>query len=169
MNYLKLLFKTEDRYDSLLLRLSLGLVMFPHGAQKVFGWFGGHGLEGTMGFFTQKMGLPTVIALLVIAIEFFGALGLIAGFLTRLCAAGVAAVMAGAVMTVHLSNGFFMNWSGNQAGEGFEYHILAIGIAFALMLTGGGKFSLDRWIDQNHLRDDKTGTLTGAATISAQQ
>ncbi len=151
MNYLKTALHTDDSISSLILRLTLGIVMFPHGAQKVFGWFGGHGLEGTLGFFTQKMGLPTVVALAVIAIEFFGSLGLIAGFLTRLSAAGIAAVMAGAVMTVHLGHGFFMNWSGQQAGEGFEYHILAIGIALALMLTGGGKFSLDRCVEEKYL------------------
>ena len=152
MDLLKLNFETEERISPLILRLALGVVMFPHGAQKVLGWFGGHGLEGTLGFFTQKMGLPTAIALLVIAIEFFASLGLIAGAFTRLSAAGVAAVMAGAVSMVHINHGFFMNWSGQQAGEGFEYHILAIGIAVALILTGGGKFSADRWIAEKFFK-----------------
>ncbi len=125
--------------------------MFPHGAQKLLGWFGGHGMEGTLGFFTTKMGVPYVIAILIIIGEFFGALGLITGFLTRFCAAATAVIMAGAVAMAHWNNGFFMNWSGKQAGEGFEYHILAIGIATALIISGAGSFSLDQWVSKNIL------------------
>lgn len=146
MSVIKNIFQTESEFSPLVLRVALGAVIFAHGAQKVLGWFGGHGLEGTLGFFTQTMGLLMVIALLVIAGEFLGSLGLLAGFLTRFSAAGVAAIMSGAVATAHWGNGFFMNWSGKQAGEGFEFHILAIGIAVALMITGGGKFSADQWI-----------------------
>ncbi len=137
------LFGTDNDWSSLVLRVMLGLVMFPHGAQKVLGWFGGHGLAGTLGFFTGTMGIPLALALLVIAAEFLGSLGLITGLLTRLSAFGIACVMLGAIFKVHLPNGFFMNWSGTQAGEGFEYHLLAIAIAVALLLKGGGKWSLD--------------------------
>jgi putative oxidoreductase len=143
---LNALFRTDNDASSLVLRVMLGVVFFPHGAQKVLGWFGGHGLEGTLGFFTQTMGLPLVVAALVIAAEFLGALGLIAGLLTRLAAFGILCVMTGAIFMVHLPHGFFMNWSGKQAGEGFEFHLLAIAIALALMLKGGGRWSLDRLI-----------------------
>ena len=140
---MKAFFQTDDNLSNLILRLMLGIVFFPHGAQKLMGWFGGHGFEGTMGFFTGRMGIPTIIAFLIIIGESFGALGLITGFLTRLCAAGVLCIMTGAIFLVHTPNGFFMNWGGNQAGEGFEYHFLAIAICIPLILYGGGKFSLD--------------------------
>ncbi len=143
---LKSFCRTDDDAASLILRVMLGAVFFPHGAQKALGWFGGHGLAGTLDFFTQNMGMPLAAAALVIAAEFLGSLGLITGLLTRLAAFGIFCVMSGAVLLVHLKNGFFMNWGGNQAGEGFEYHLLAIAIAFALMLKGGGRWSLDRLI-----------------------
>lgn len=117
--------------------------MFPHGAQKLLGWFGGFGFEGTMGFFTQKMGLPWLVALLIIIGEFFGSLGLLVGFLTRFSAASIGVIMLGAISLVHWPHGFFMNWFGQQKGEGYEYHLLVIGIAAALLMTGGGKWSVD--------------------------
>lgn len=137
------LLSTQDDVAPLVMRVMLGVVFFPHGAQKVFGWFGGYGLSGTLNFFTETMGIPMIFALLVIAAEFLGALGLIVGFLTRIAAFGVASVMTGAIFMVHLQHGFFMNWAGKQAGEGFEYHLLAIALALALMFTGGGKASVD--------------------------
>jgi putative oxidoreductase len=130
----------------LLARLALGIVIFPHGAQKVLGWFGGHGFAGTMTFFTGTMGLPYLVALLVVLAEFLGSLGLIAGALTRIAALGIGSVMLGAILMVHLPNGFFMNWGGTQAGEGFEYHLLAIGLVLILLLRGGGALSIDRII-----------------------
>jgi len=138
------LFRTDSDATSFILRVMLGIVFFPHGAQKVLGWFGGHGLAGTLDLFTQSMGMPLAVAALVVAAEFLGSLGLIAGLLTRVAAFGIFCVMTGAIFLVHLKNGFFMNWFGNQAGEGFEYHLLAIAIALALMLKGGGKWSIDR-------------------------
>ncbi len=137
---------TENDIATALMRLVLGGVMLPHGLQKTLGLFGGHGLVGTYQYFTGTMGLPGILAILVILAEFFGALGLIVGCLTRLAAFGVAAVMAGAIVMVHWPNGFFMNWFGNQQGEGFEYHLLALGLAVALMLRGGGAWSVDRLI-----------------------
>jgi putative oxidoreductase len=125
------------------LRLVLGLVFFAHGAQKMLGWFGGYGFHGTMGAFTH-MGMPAALAFLVIITEFFGALGLLAGFLTRIAALGISGLMIGAIFMVHFQNGFFMNWFGNQKGEGYEYHLLAIAIAAALLLRGAGAFSVDR-------------------------
>jgi len=141
---MKALFQTDDGWAGLILRLTLGFVMFPHGAQKLLGWFGGFGFDGTMGFFTQKMGLPWLIALLIIIGESFGSLALLAGLLTRFTAASLAVIMFGAITLVHLPHGFFMNWFGQQKGEGFEYHLLVIGIAAALLVTGGGKWSIDR-------------------------
>jgi len=143
---LKRLLATRNDIVLLLLRLTLGIVILPHGLQKTLGLFGGHGFAGTYGFFTAKMGLPGVVAVLVILAESLGALGLIVGFLTRLGALGVAAVMGGAIAMVHWQNGFFMNWFGNQQGEGFEYHLLALGIALALLIKGGGALSIDRAI-----------------------
>jgi putative oxidoreductase len=142
------LFETEASWSGLILRLTLGLVMFPHGAQKMLGWFGGFGFDGTMGFFTQKMGLPWLVGALVISGEFFGSIGLVVGFLTRFTAASLIVIMAGAILLSHLPYGFFMNWFGQQQGEGFEFHLLVIGIAAALLLTGGGKWSLDRAVAQ---------------------
>ena len=126
-----------------ILRLGLALVLFPHGAQKLLGWYGGYGWSGTMGFLTGKIGLPTPVAALVILIEALGPLFLLLGLLTRPVALGVIAIMLGAIATVHAPNGFWMNWSGAQAGEGFEYHLLVIAMALALLVSGGGSFSAD--------------------------
>jgi putative oxidoreductase len=140
------LFQTDDSWTGLVLRLTLGFVMFPHGAQKFLGWYGGFGFSGTMGFFTETMHLPWIVAFLVIIGEFFGSLGLIAGSLTRFTAASFMVIMLGAITTVHLQNGFFMNWSGKQQGEGYEYHLLVIGIGLALLVTGAGMWSVDKVI-----------------------
>ena len=151
MTFLKKFFHTDNSTTHLILRVILGGVIFFHGGQKLMGWFGGYGFDGTMGFFTGKLGLPALIAFLIIIGESFGALGLITGFLTRLSAAGVAIIMLGAIAMVHWNNGVFMNWAGKQAGEGFEYHLLALGLAIPLILYGGGKFSVDQFIDKKFL------------------
>ena len=143
---MKALLQTDDSWSGLILRVMLGVVMFPHGAQKVFGWFGGNGFSGTMGFFTTQLNIPAVVAFLVIMAESVGAVMLIAGFVTRFAAFGIACVMVGAIWLVHLPNGFFMNWFGKQAGEGYEYHLLMLAISVALMIAGGGKWSVDRTI-----------------------
>lgn len=143
---MKALFQTDDAWSSLVLRAVLGIVMLPHGAQKLLGWFGGFGFAGTMGFFTEQMHIPAVLAFLVIMAESFGSLGLIVGFLTRVAAFGIACIMVVAIAMVHWPHGFFMNWFGKQAGEGFEYHLLALGIAIVVMLDGGGKWSADQVI-----------------------
>ena len=135
---------TTDSLGPVALRATLAVTMFPHGAQKVLGWFGGYGWSGTMGFFTEQMGLPSPVAALTILIEFVGPLLLLAGLGTRAVALGFVAIMIGAIATVHGEHGFFMNWYGQQAGEGFEYHLLVIGMAAALAFAGGGRWSLDR-------------------------
>ncbi len=126
----------------LVLRLTLAIVMLAHGAQKVLGWFGGSGLRGTLDLF-RKSGVSSPVAVLALMAEFLGPLGLAVGLLTRVAALGIAAVMLGAILTVHRQHGFFMNWYGNQQGEGIEYHVLAIGLAVALVLSGAGAWSLD--------------------------
>ena len=145
---LQRILETDNSTSSLILRLALGIVMFPHGAQKLLGWFGGYGFSGTIGFFTETLGIPALFAFLVIIAEFFGALALIVGLLTRIAALGVGVVMAVAA-TLHVSNGFFMNWTGQQQGEGYEYHLLALGIAVAIVLNGAGRCSVDRALVTN--------------------
>jgi putative oxidoreductase len=135
--------RTDDDVSALVMRLTLGLVFFPHGAQKVLGWFGGGGASATIQGFA-KMGMPPVLTVLIMAAELGGSILLIVGFLTRLAALGVGCVMAGAIVLVHGKVGFFMNWMGTQKGEGYEYHVLALGLAIALLIKGGGAFSVDR-------------------------
>jgi putative oxidoreductase len=139
----QILFSTDTSLAGLILRLTIGLIMFPHGAQKMFGLFGGYGFKTTMKYFTETVQLPWFIGLLVILIEFVGAVGLILGFGSKIWAALLIILMLGAIITTNYSNGFFMNWFGNQKGEGFEYHLLVIGLCFALIVTGSGKLALD--------------------------
>jgi putative oxidoreductase len=146
MKVIQLLVKTNDSFAPTLARLMLGIVMFPHGAQKALGWFGGYGFTGTMNFFTQQMHIPAPLAFLAITAEFAGSIGLIVGCLSRIAAFGIATNMVVAILTVNAANGFFMNWYGNQKGEGFEYHLLAIGLALIVIFHGAGKASLDRLI-----------------------
>ncbi len=141
---LQRLIDTRQDWVALLLRVTLGAVIFPHGAQKLLGWFGGFGFSATLGYFDQALGIPAFLALLVILFEFFGALALILGVFSRLAAAGIAAIMTVATLKVHLANGFFMNWSGSQGGEGFEYHLLALALSVAILIKGSGALSVDR-------------------------
>ncbi|TLY15245.1 MAG: DoxX family protein [Nitrospirae bacterium] len=140
---MRTLFATDDAWSGLILRLTLGFVMFPHGAQKLLGWYGGFGFTGTLGFFTEQMHLPWLIAFLIIVGESFGSLGLLVGFLTRFTAASIGVIMLGAISLVHWPHGFFMNWFGKQAGEGYEYHLLVLGISLALVIIGAGRWSVD--------------------------
>jgi len=141
------LMKTSDDYAMTIIRLVLGLVFFAHGSQKMLGWFGGYGFHGTMGFFTNAMHIPALFAFLAIVAEFFGALGLITGLLGRVAAFGIFCVMAVAVVMIHSHVGFFMNWNGlTPPAEGYEYHLLAMAMALAVMMKGSGAFSLDRMI-----------------------
>src|SRR5580698_2575290 len=142
------LIATDNDFATAIVRLVLGVIFFAHGAQKMLGWFGGYGFTGTMGFFTQTMHIPAPFAFLAIAAEFFGGLGLIVGLLTRVAAFGITVNMLVAIFTVHLANGFFMNWTGQQKGEGFEYHLLVLAMTVALMIRGAGAFSIDRAISE---------------------
>ncbi len=149
----KILATSPSNISALIARLFLGIVIFPHGAQKLFGWFGGFGYEGTMGFLTGGAGLPWIVAFLVIIIEFFAALFLIFGFLTRIAAFGIIVNFLGILFSTHIHNGFFMNWQMQpNKGEGFEYFILLFGLAFISLIAGGGAASVDAAITRNKTR-----------------
>jgi len=130
----------------LIMRLALGSVIFAHGAQKLFGWFGGYGFEGTMGYFTGTQGLPYVVGLLVILGESLGAIALALGLFTRFMAGSIFLIMLGAMVLDHAQYGFFMDWFRNQKGEGIEFDILTFGLSFPLMIMGAGAYALDAFI-----------------------
>ncbi|MGI9064028.1 MAG: DoxX family protein [Pseudonocardiaceae bacterium] len=140
-------FTTSDDYAALVMRVFLGVVIFPHGAQKLLGWFGGLGFGGTMDYFAG-LGVPAAVAFLVIVTEFFGSLALIVGLVSRVAAFGIGCIMIGASLIVHLPYGFFMDWFGQLSGEGFEYHILVVGLAAAVVIKGSGARSLDHRISR---------------------
>jgi putative oxidoreductase len=123
-------------------RLVLGLVFFAHGAQKMLGWFGGYGFSGSLSAFSTS-GMPMLLALFVILTEFFGSVALICGAFARVASGAIALLMVGAIAMVHAHFGFYMNWFGQQKGEGFEYHLLAIGLAVVVLVRGAGSFSVD--------------------------
>jgi putative oxidoreductase len=135
---------TDDVTATVILRAALGIAFFAHGAQKMLGWFGGYGFNGTMGYFTGMMHIPALFAFLAICAEFFGGLGLMFGLLTRVAAFGIAMNMLVAVFIVHRHFGFFANWSGAQKGEGYEYHLLVLAMCAFLLIRGAGAFSIDR-------------------------
>jgi putative oxidoreductase len=138
------LIATDNDRATVILRFVLGVIFFAHGAQKMLGWFGGYGFTGTMGFFTSVMHIPAGLAFLAISAEFFGGLGLIFGFLTRIAALGIFSNMLVAIAMVHRHFGLFMNWTGTQKGEGFEYHLLVLAVTTFLMIRGAGAASIDR-------------------------
>ena len=140
---LRKLLQTNNDPVLTIVRLVLGVVFFAHGAQKMLGWFGGYGFSGTMGFF-EHSGIPAVFAFLAIAAEFFGGIGLLLGLLSRVAAFGITCNMLVAIATLHHRFGLFMNWTGQQKGEGFEYHLLVLAITFLIMVRGAGALSLDR-------------------------
>jgi putative oxidoreductase len=146
----KIIATNSNNWPALIARLALGLTIFPHGAQKLLGWFGGYGFTGTMGYFTTQVHLPYIIGLLFIFIEFFGSLFLIFGFLSRIAAIGFMGIYVGALALVHAANGFFMNWNMEAGkGEGWEYFILLFGLAIIVLISGGGKGSIDAAISKN--------------------
>lgn len=154
--FLRKIIQTSDDYALTIVRLVLGLVFFAHGAQKVFGWFGGSGFDATISMFVQTLGIPAFLAVLAVLAEFLGGIGLMIGFLSRIGAFGIAVDMLVAVFLVHAPNGFFMNWTGNQQGEGFEYHLLAISMAVLITIRGAGAWSIDRILET---------CLTGGRTL----
>jgi putative oxidoreductase len=143
---MKKILHTNNDITLTIVRIVLGVIFFCHGAQKTLGWFGGYGFKATMGFFTQQMGIPAPFAFLAIMAEFLGGIGLVLGLLTRVAAFGICIEMLVAVFMIHAQFGLFMNWSGNQKGEGFEYHLITLAITFVLMVKGAGAYSVDRAI-----------------------
>ena len=139
------LVQTSNDFTLTFARLILGIVFFAHGAQKMLGWFGGWGFSGTVGGFA-KMGFPVALAYFVIFVEFFGALSMIFGLLSRLGGLGITALMIGAILSVHIHNGFYMNWMNMKKGEGYEFHLLAIALAVLILIRGAGALSIDRAI-----------------------
>lgn len=145
------LLHTPDDHTLTLLRAGLGVVFFAHGAQKMLGWFGGNGFSGTLAYLTHGMGIPAAVAVLAILAEFFGGIGLILGLFSRIAAFALAVDMFVALFLVHIGNGFFMNWTGTKHAEGFEFHILALCMLFAVMVRGAGAWSFDRILDHRRL------------------
>lgn len=158
MSMLVHLLATTPDWALAVARITLGLVFFAHGAQKLLGWFGGYGFTSTMQTFTSQLKIPAPVAFLAIMSEFFGGLGLVVGLFSRLAALGIIATMAGAVFSVHLQHGLFMNWYGDKKGHGIEYHLLAIALAFLILVEGAGAWSLDRVLYQRLRNADTTTT-----------
>ena len=147
-NLMKKLLSTHPTIGSTIVRFTLGAILFPHGAQKLLGLFGGYGYSATMESFTVQMGLPSIIAFSVIMIEFFGSISLVLGFFSRFWALSIAVMFLGIIFTTQLEHGFFMNWFGNKKGEGYEYSLLIIGLALATVINGSGKWSIDYLISK---------------------
>ena len=139
-------FDGTDLIAPLMLRIPLGLIFMAHGSQKLLGLFGGQGLTATFRTFEDKMGIPPIFTLLAIIAEFGGGFGVLSGFLTRISAAGISAVMLVAIYKVHWAHGFFLNGNGAGHGHGIEYNIALLGMALYLMIAGGGKWCLDRLV-----------------------
>ncbi len=143
-----MIFGTFPSWSLLIVRVVLGLIFFAHGAQKVFGWFGGSGLKGTIGYFKQNLGIPAGATVIAAVIECFGGLAVLVGFLARPAALGLIVVMLVAISTVHWKNGFFLNWANAPGkGHGYEMNLALIGMALAVLVAGAGRFSVDRWIN----------------------
>ncbi|CAH0165970.1 DoxX family protein [Chryseobacterium sp. Bi04] len=146
-----LIFQTNNTWTGTLLRWTIGIVFIPHGLQKTLGLFGGMGWSKTMDFFTESLHLPYFVAFTVILVEFLGSVSLLLGWGTRFWALSFIGLLTGIMFTSHWDNGFFMNWFGTQKGEGCQFDILAIGIVVALLIEGGGKLSVDRWISSKNI------------------
>ena len=151
MNKIKSIFETEDHINGLIYRLTLGIVILPHGCQFLLGWFGGFGFNASINYFTHNVGLPWFIGFLVIMLQSLGALLILLGLGGRIMALSTVGLFIGMILTNHLQHGFFMNWLGDKNGEGYEFHLLVIGLAIALLFKGSGKFSFDYWLTKNNI------------------
>ncbi|MDR3580970.1 MAG: DoxX family protein [Oryzomonas sp.] len=130
-----------------MLRIPLGLIFMAHGSQKLLGLFGGQGLTATLKTFELKLGIPPIFTLLAIIAEFGGGFGVLTGFLTRLSAAGMAAVMVVGIYKIQWVNGFFLSTYGIPGhGNGIEFSIALLGMALYLVIAGGGRWCLDRLV-----------------------
>jgi putative oxidoreductase len=153
---------TDGDWVITIIRIVLGVVFFAHGAQMALGWFGGAGLQSTVRTFRENLRIPAPLAVLSVAAEFLGGLGLIVGLLSRIAAFGIAVVMSVALLVVHRKFGFFMNWFGEKQGHGIEYHVLVLALALAVMIRGAGAFSLDQVL--YHYVSTQNGVALGAGT-----
>ena len=152
MKRTSILFSTDAHLTGILSRLTLSIVIFPHGCQMLLGWFGGYGFDASMNYLTQTEKLPAIIGVQVILLQFFGSILLLFGFLSRPVAIAMVVLFTGMILTSHLEHGFFMNWSGQAKGEGFEYHLLVIGLMVVLLINGAGAYSFDRWLTKRYYR-----------------
>jgi putative oxidoreductase len=148
---LRKLLSTPNDLTLTLARIILATIFFAHGSQKMFGLFGGRGVSGTIAIFQQTMGIPAPLTILAMTAEVFGAVGLFLGLFSRVAAMGVLVVMIVAPFANHLYPNFFMNWTGRQMGEGFEYHLLAIALIVTILVRGAGALSIDRAISSERL------------------
>ncbi len=145
----RILVTSSENTSAFIARVFLAVVVFPHGAQKLLGWFGGYGFQGSLNSLTHDSGLPWIIALLVIIIEFFAPLFLLFGFLTRVAAFAIGVEFIGIVLKAHIHNGFFMNWhKQSNKGEGLEYFILLFALVIITIISGGGRASVDARLSQ---------------------
>lgn len=153
---MKKIFQTSDDYAALIIRLTLGLILWAHGAQKLLGIFDGHGFGNTMNYFTDTVHLPALIGFLVIMMEFFGSIAIVLGFATRILSAVTILLFTGIIITHHWQAGFFMDWFGaNPTGfEGFEFDLLMMGMALSLMISGGGKYAADHFLGKRNTRPE---------------
>src|SRR6202035_3094575 len=158
--------ETDGDWVIAIARIVLGVVFFAHGAQMALGWFGGAGLQSTVRAFRENLRIPAPLAMLSVAVEFLGGLGLIVGLLSRVAALGIAVVMIVALVAVHGKFGFFMNWYGEKKGHGIEYHILVLALALTVMIKGAGAFSLDQILYQ-HV-STQNGVALGGGTERGQ-
>ena len=140
---LRAMMVTSDDRIPMLARLALGIVILPHGAQNLFGWFGGPGIDGALGSYAAN-GIPPFLGWIALVAQFFGGVALVIGFMGRVAAFAIAVVLIAAVITLHWSVGFFMDWNGQLQGEGFEFHILAVTLALIVLIRGSGALSIDR-------------------------
>jgi putative oxidoreductase len=157
---------TDGDWVITIIRIVLGVVFFAHGAQMALGWFGGAGLQSTVRTFRENLRIPAPLAVLSVAAEFLGGLGLIVGLLSRIAAFGIAVVMSVALLVVHRKFGFFMNWFGEKQGHGIEYHVLVLALALTVIIKGAGAFSLDQVLYQHVFTQN--GVTLGAGTERGQ-
>ena len=148
MKHLSIIYKTSGHHTGLIIRMAIALVMLPHGCQLAFGWFGGMGFNNSMQYLTAIEGLPWLLAFNVIFLQIAGSLLILFGCMGRFLGASMIVLFIGMIVTSHLQYGLFMNWMGSQAGEGFEFHLLAIGLCTALMAGGSGSYSIDRLLSR---------------------
>jgi putative oxidoreductase len=138
------LVETNTSYICLFLRIITGIIIFPYGMQKLFGWFDGPGISGTHEQMRSK-NIPWFIGWLIIIAQSFGSVALILGLFGRIAAGGNFIIFTGALV-VHSPDGWFLNWFGKKKGEGIEYLMMLLSILLVITINGSGAFSVDQWL-----------------------